>query len=159
MTKASTSGASTEVSRIIKAGRNIIYQAFLDQDSVARWLPPNNMTGEVHVFEPREGGKFDMTLTYIDPKQSPAGKTSENTDTVKGQFVKLVPNETIVQAFEFDSEDPEYAGEMTITWTLKDVGDATEVTTLCENIPKGVRLEDNETGSRESLAHLAAFVE
>ncbi len=153
------SGISTEVSRIIKAPRNVIYRAFLDQDSVAEWLPPNNMTGEVHTFEPREGGKFDMTLTYIDPKKSPSGKTSENSDTVQGKFVKLVPNEAIVQVFEFESEDPEYAGEMTITWTLKGVDGGTEVTALCENIPKGIRPEDNETGSRESLAHLAAFVE
>jgi uncharacterized protein YndB with AHSA1/START domain len=150
---------STKTSRVIKAPRPTIYRAFLDADSVVAWLAPNNMTGHLHTFEPREGGKFRMSLTYIDPKKSPAGKTSENTDTFQARFVKLVPNETIVQAVEFESQEPGYAGEMTITWTLKDVSGGTEVTVLFEGIPEGVRLEDNELGSQESLQKLAAFVE
>lgn len=152
-------GNSTKVSQIIKAPRHVIYQAFLEPDSVVQWLPPNNMTGEMHTFEPREGGKFHMTLTYTDQQNSPVGKTTENSDTVEGKFVKLVSDEAVVQAFEFESDDPEFAGEMTITWTLKDADGGTEVTVLCENIPNGIRPEDNETGSRESLEHLAAFVE
>jgi hypothetical protein len=35
----------------------------------------------------------------------------------------------------------------------------TAVTVLCENIPRGARLEDNEAGSRSTLSKLAAFVE
>ena len=33
-----------------------VYQAFLDRDAVASWLPPETMTGRVHTFGPREGG-------------------------------------------------------------------------------------------------------
>jgi uncharacterized protein YndB with AHSA1/START domain len=150
---------STKTSRVIKAPRSTIYRAFLDADSVVAWLAPNNMTGHIHTFEPHEGGKFRMSLTYIDPKKSPAGKTSENTDTFQARFVKLIPNETIVQAVEFESQEPGYAGEMTITWMLKEVSGGTEVTVLFEGIPEGVRLEDNELGSQESLQKLAAFVE
>jgi hypothetical protein len=29
---------------------------------------------------------------------------------------------------------------------------------LCENIPPGIRPEDNEAGSRQSLAQLAAYL-
>ena len=159
MTESSATGASTKVSRIIKVPRNTVYQAFLDKDSVVAWLPPNNMTGQMHTFEPREGGKFRMSLTYIDPTKSPPGKTSENMDTVQGRFVTLIPNETIVQVFEFESQEPEYAGVLTLTWTLTDAEGGTEVTVLCENIPKGVRLEDNEAGSKESLQKLAALME
>jgi hypothetical protein len=48
---------------------------------------------------------------------------------------------------------------MTFTATLVDAGEGTEVTILCENIPRGVRLEDNETGCRSSLKKLAALIE
>jgi hypothetical protein len=48
---------------------------------------------------------------------------------------------------------------MTITWTLADTTQGTEVSVLCANIPRGVRLEDNEIGSRSTLRKLAAFVE
>ena len=56
MTEPSTKSASTRVSRIIKVPRKAVYQAFLDRDAVASWLPPETMTGRVHTFGPREGG-------------------------------------------------------------------------------------------------------
>lgn len=159
MTEPSSKGASTRVSRIIHAPPKAIYEAFLDRDAVATWLPPDGMTGEVHTFDAHEGGRFRVSLTYQDPEHSPGGKTSDDRDTFHGRFVELVPYERIVEIVEFESEDPAFAGEMTITWTLADVGAGTEVSVLCEDIPAGVRPEDNETGSRSSLQKLAAFIE
>jgi uncharacterized protein YndB with AHSA1/START domain len=159
MTKESAKGASTQVSRIIKVPRAAVYQAFLDADAVASWLAPDNMSGHVHAFDAREGGTFRMSLTYRNPDLSPRGKTSRDTDTFTGRFSKLVPGERIVQVVEFESDDPGYAGEMTITWTLADSQGGTEVTALFENLPPGVRPEDNEEGSRSTLRNLAAFLE
>ena len=159
MTEPSRKGASTRVSRVIKAPRKAIYEAFLDRDAVATWLPPDGMTGEVHTFNAHEGGTFRMSLTYQNPEHSPRGKTSDDRDTFQGRFVTLVPYERIVESIAFESEDPAFAGEMTITWTLADVGAGTEVSVLCEDIPVGVRPEDNEAGSRSSLQKLAAFIE
>jgi uncharacterized protein YndB with AHSA1/START domain len=159
MTEPTSKGASTRVSRIIRAPRKAVYEALLDRDAVASWLSPETMTGHVHTFDPREGGKFRMSLTYQDPKHSPGGKTSEDTDTFQGRFVELVPDEKIVWVTEFESQDPGFAGEMRITFSLADADGGTEVVVLCEDIPKGVRLEDNEMGSRSSLQKLAAFLE
>jgi len=159
VTQPSSTGRSTRVSQIIKAPREVIYRAFLEPEAVASWLPPDGMKGHVHTFEPHEGGKFRISLTYVDRLDSPRGKTSEDTDTVEGKFVELIPNEKIVQVTEFESEQPDFAGEMRITWSLADADGGTEVTVLCEDIPKGIRLEDNETGSRSSLRNLAVFIE
>lgn len=150
---------STRISAVINAPRAAVYAAFLDPGAVASWLPPETMTGRVNTFEARAGGKFGMSLTYEDPAHSPGGKTTEDTDTFAGTFAELVPDEKIVWVVRFESDDPEYAGEMTVTWTLEDADGGTEVTVLCANIPKGIRLEDNEMGSRSSLGKLAAFVE
>lgn len=49
---------STAVSRVIDAPGTAIYQAFLDPDALAAWLPPDTMKGVVHAFEGREGGTF-----------------------------------------------------------------------------------------------------
>ena len=155
-------GASTRVSRMINAPREVIYEAFLDADALASWLPPGTMTGHVHTFEPYEGGKFRLSLTYQNVADSPGGmggKTSDDSDIVEGRFVELVLNEKIVWLTEFESEEPGFAGEMRITWSLADANGGTEVTVLCENIPQGISLEDNETGSRSSLQKLAAFLE
>ena len=151
--------ASTNVSRIIKAPRRAVYEACLDPDAVAAWRVPDNMTAHVHVFDPREGGTYRMSLTYRDPKQSPGGKTSEDTDTFQGRFVELVPDEKIVEAIEFDSRDPAFAGEMKMTTRLVDADGGTEVTILSQDLPPGIRPEDNEEGTGQALQKLAALVE
>lgn len=159
MTHPSNKGRSTRVSKVINAPREVIYRAFLDPDAVASWLPPDGMRGQIHTFEPHEGGKFQMSLMYVDRPETQRGKTSEDTDTFKGRFVQLLPYSKIVWVVEFQSDQPDFAGEMTVTWDLADADGGSEVTALCEGIPKGIRLEDNEQGSRSSLQKLAAFIE
>jgi uncharacterized protein YndB with AHSA1/START domain len=159
MNEPSAKGSSTCVARVIQAPRTDVYQAFVDRDAVASWLPPENMRGQVHTFEPREGGIFRLSLTYQNPEDVGRGKTSADTDTVQGRFVELVPFEKIVWMVEFDSLEPGLAGEMRITARFADADGGTEVTMLCEGIPEGVSPEDNEMGSRSSLQNLAALLE
>lgn len=162
MTESPNEEANTEVTRVIEAPREEVYRAFLDPDAVAAWLPPAGMTGEVHHFAPREGGEFRISLTYRDPADSPdgaGGKTTDDTDTNHGRFVELVPDERIVEVVEFESDEPGFEGEMRIVVTLADVDDGTEVTYRCENIPAGIRPEDNEAGCRSSLRKLAALLD
>jgi uncharacterized protein YndB with AHSA1/START domain len=117
------------------------------------------MTMHIHTFEPREGGKFRISLRYQDVNNSPGGKTSEDTDTYHGTFAKLIPNEKIVQVIEFETQDPGFAGEMRVTTTLSDADGGTEVTVSTEDLLTGVRPEDNETGGRMALENLAALLE
>jgi uncharacterized protein YndB with AHSA1/START domain len=141
------------------ARRSDVYKAFVDRDLVAAWLAPGTMRCVVHEFEPREGGRFRMSLTYKDPADGPGGKTTEDTDTFHGRFVQLVPYERVVQLVEFESEQPGMSGKMRVTWDLADAGRGTNVTVVCEDIPRGIRLEDNEVGSASSLQKLARLVE
>ncbi|MEO8287484.1 MAG: SRPBCC family protein [Chloroflexota bacterium] len=159
MTQPLNNGRSTQASQIINGPREAVYGAFLEPNAVARWLPPDGMIGQIHAFNPREGGKFRMSLTYVDGQDRPPGKTSEDTDTFEGSFVEMRPYEKIVWAVDFESDQQDIAGRMTITWSFADSDGETEVTALCENIPPGISLEDNELGSRLSLRKLAAFIE
>jgi uncharacterized protein YndB with AHSA1/START domain len=86
MTASSTNTSSTRVSKVIKASRAAVYQVFLDPISLIAWLPPDNMRGQVHVFDAREGGAFRISLTYQDQAHPLRGKTSEDTDTVQGDL-------------------------------------------------------------------------
>jgi len=153
-----TNARSTAVSKVIGVPPAAVYRAYLDRAAIAQWLPPGTMTGVVHAFEAREGGRFHMSLMYPESETSARGKTDARTDTFEGRFVRLVPNEQIVWATVFQSDDPSFAGEMTITTTLKPAGRGTEVTVRCDDIPAGVRLEDNETGCRLTLDQLAKFL-
>jgi uncharacterized protein YndB with AHSA1/START domain len=150
---------STWVSRIIRAPRQTIYQAFVNHDALVAWLPPAGLKGHVHAFDERMDGTYRMSLTYQEPRYTPRGKTSDHTDVVRGRFLALIPNERIVQQAEFESADPAFAGTMTITWSLADVPGGTEVTVLCENVPEGIREEDHRTGMTSTLENLATFTE
>jgi uncharacterized protein YndB with AHSA1/START domain len=117
------------------------------------------MTGKVHGFDPREGGIIRMSLTYQDPSQSPGDKTTADIDTFQARFVELVPDENIVWAAEFESDDPDFAGEKRVSFSLADAEGGTEVVVLCDNVPQGIRLEDNVAGCRSSLEKLARLLE
>jgi uncharacterized protein YndB with AHSA1/START domain len=135
----------------------MVYRALLDARAVATWKVPTGMTGLVHEFDPREGGSFRISLTYNTPTQT--GKTTAHTDTYHGRFLKLVPNEQVVEAVEFETTDPALRGEMTITTTLTDAEGGTDILAVHTGLPRGLATADNETGWREALAKLAALVE
>ena len=100
-------------------------------------------------------------LVLVNPDAAPtgAGKTTAHTDTHHGRFVKLVPNEQVVQVVEFETADPALTGEMTITIALADADGTTDVLAVHDGLPRGVPTADNEAGWRSSLAKLAALVE
>ena len=149
--------SSTRITRHINAPRPAVYRALLDERAVASWMVPDGMTSHVHLFEPREGGSFRISLTYDAP--SGVGKTTAHTDTYHGRFLKLVPNEQVVEVVEFEATDPALRGEMTITITLADENGGTDVTAVHDKLPPGLSPADNETGWQLSLAKLATLVE
>jgi uncharacterized protein YndB with AHSA1/START domain len=134
-----------------------VYRALLDARAVATWMVPTGMTSHVHAFDGREGGSFRISLTYDGP--TGAGKTTAHADTYHGRFVKLVPNEQVVEVVEFETSDPTLRGEMTITITLVEAGGGTDVLAVHDGLPRGLSTADNEVGWREALAKLAALVE
>jgi uncharacterized protein YndB with AHSA1/START domain len=101
------------------------------------------MSSHVHDFNAHEGGTFRISLTY--DAAGGTGKSAPHTDTYHGHFVKLVPNEEVVEVFEFETSEPGLYGVMTMTTTLTDAD--------------GVPATDNETGTRMALANLAELVE
>lgn len=145
----------TRTSRHVNAPRANVYGALLDARAVATWMVPMGMTSHVHVFDAREGGLFRISLTYDEPTGT--GKTTAHTDSYHGHFVKLVPNEQVVEVMEFETADAAMRGEMTVT--LTDAGDGTDVLAVHDKLPPGLSPADNETGWRMALDKLAAFVE
>lgn len=135
----------------------MVYRALLDARAIAQWKVPEGMTCQVHELDAREGGSIRVSLTYDEPTGT--GKTTPHTDTYHGRFVKLVPNERVVEVDEFETTDPALRGEMTITITLADADGGTDLLAAHDGLPHGVSAADNETGWRMALAKLAAFVE
>lgn len=149
--------SSTRVTRHIAAPRAAVYRALIDPRALAAWRAPAGMSAVVHEFDAREGGAFRVSLTYDTPAGT--GKTTAHTDTYRGRFARLVPDEQVVEVLAFETADPALAGEMTMTTTLADAGGGTDVVVVHEGVPRGVSAADNELGTRMSLAKLAGLVE
>lgn len=146
---------TTRASQRVQAAPADGYAVLLDPEAISRWRVPAGMSAQVHTFEPREGGRFRVSLSYDAPGKT--GKTSGRTDTYAGRFLTLVPDRLVVEEIEFESEDPVLGGVMIFRTELHDAVGGCEVITIHEGIPDAVSPADNETGTRMALANLAAL--
>lgn len=145
-------------SRLVAASPDRVVAAFVDQDALTAWLPPDGMTGRFERFDARPGGSYRMILTYADAVSSP-GKTTADSDVVEARFVEIVPGARVVQAVDFVSDNPAYAGTMTMTWEVAAVEGGTRVDIRADDVPDGISAEDHAAGLTASLAKLAAYLE
>lgn len=140
--------ASIRLHRVLKASPERIYQAFLDADAIAKWLPPYGYTCRVHHMDAKVGGTYQMSFTNFATGQA---------HSFGGEYRELVPCETIRYTDSFD--DPDLPGEMQTIVTLKAVSCGTELSVVQEGLPAAIPLEMCYLGWQESLAQLAHLVE
>jgi uncharacterized protein YndB with AHSA1/START domain len=135
-----------------------VYAAFVDADALAAWLPPDGMSGVIADADLRAGGGFTMTLRY-DEVPDGGGKTTERTDVSRVAIDELVEPERVVWGVEFDSDDPDTAGRMTMTWTFTARDTGTRVAVDATDVPPGIDVDAHQQGLDASLANLAAWLD
>ena len=146
MTKSNTN--TIRLHRVLQAPPERVYRAFLDANAMAKWLPPNGFTGQVHHLDAKVGGTYKMSFTNFSTGKS---------HSFGGTYLELVPNERIRYTDKFD--DPNLPGEMQTTIILKQVFCGTELTATQEGIPAVIPAEACYLGWQESLTLLAQLVE
>jgi uncharacterized protein YndB with AHSA1/START domain len=146
------------VSRTIAASPERVYAALVDPDALVAWLPPQEMAARFERFDPRVGGSYRLVLTYNDPR-SGRGKATADSDVVEARFVSLVPGVRVVQEVDFESDDPFFAGTMTMTWQISAADAGTLVEITAEDVPDGISANDHVAGMSSSLANLAQYLE
>jgi len=134
--------------RVLSAPPARVYEAFLDADGLAKWLPPYGFTCKVHSFDPRVGGGFRMSFSNFN---------TGNGHSFGGEYLELVPNEKLRYTDKFD--DPNLPGSMEVTVTLKKVMVGTELNVVQSGIPDAIPVEACYLGWQESLKQLAHLVE
>ncbi|KUH86317.1 MULTISPECIES: SRPBCC family protein [unclassified Mycobacterium] len=144
-------------SRVVKAPLSRVFEALVDPDALAEWLPPSGMTGRFDHFDARPGGSYRMALTYTDPPTG-GGKTDADSDVVEGRFLAIELDDRVVQAVDFASDDPAFGGTMTMTWTVRRVDGGTRVDLRTDDVPPGISATDHEAGMNSSLDNLAAYL-
>lgn len=145
------------VSRVLPATAAKIYGVLLDQGALESWLPPAGMTGRYTRFEPWVGGSSVLELTYSEVPPG-GGKTTESLDVSESVLVELVDGERIAQQVVFESDDPGFAGTMTMVWELAEFPGGTLVTVTAYDVPSGISQTDHVDGISSSLDNLSTFV-
>ena len=148
---------TTRASRLIPAAPDAVWDALMDPEALVDWLPPGDMTGQMHAFDGREGGGFEMSLYYPDGEAEDVGKTAAREDRTRVRFTSLEPGRRVVWAVLFDTEDPSLQSQMTIIITLDPADDGTRVSLVSKDLPPGLKPADNAAGSRQSLEKLAGW--
>lgn len=149
---------STTNTALIKAAPEAVYRAFTDPTALATWFAPGEMTAQLHRFDLRVGGGYTMSLYYPEAEQGAPGKTAAREDRYTARFLELTPPSRIVQVVRFATADPAFAGEMTMAVSLEATSAGTLVTVRFTDIPPGIRPEDNEAGTAQTLDNLARYV-
>lgn len=134
--------------RVMRAAPEKVYRAFLNGDALAKWLPPNGFTGRVHHLEARVGGTYKMSFTNFGTGKS---------HSFGGTYLELTPSERIRYSDKFD--DPNLAGQMETTITLKPVSCGTDLSVVQQGVPAVIPAEACYLGWQESLGLLAKLVE
>jgi uncharacterized protein YndB with AHSA1/START domain len=145
-------------SRVIAAPPGRVWAALVEPEALLAWLPPGGMTGRFERFDARPGGSYRMVLTYPGASGAP-GKATADSDIVEACFVDIVLGKRVVQAVDFVSDDPAYAGTMTMTWKITADDAGTRVDIVAEHVPDGISVEDHAAGLGSSLAKLATYLE
>jgi len=145
-------------SRVVAAPPEQVYAALVAPDALVAWLPPDGMRGRFERFDLRPGGSYRLVLTYEDASGAP-GKATADADIVEARFVDVVPGERVIQEVDFESDDPAFAGTMTMTWAVTPEAGGTRVDIVAEHVPDGITAADHAAGMASSLANLAAQVE
>ena len=53
-------------------------------------------------------------------------------------FIEIAPDDRVVQAIDFQSDNPSFAGTMIMTWTVREVHGATRVDMRADHVHRGL---------------------
>jgi len=141
-------GNTIRLHRVLAAPPERVYRDFLDADALAKWLPPHGFVCKVHTFDARVGGGYRMSFRNLGTGHG---------HSFGGEFLELVPHQRIRHTDVFD--DPNLAGVMETTITLREVFCGTDLTVVQENVPAAIPPEACYLGWQQSLSLLTALVE
>ena len=134
--------------RVLATRPEKVYRAFIEADALAKWLPPNGFLCTVHQLDARVGGTHRMSFRNF---------TTGNSHSFGGEYIELVPHARLRYTDKFD--DPNLAGQIQVTVTLRKVSLGTELNIVQEGLPDVIPLEACYLGWQQSLQNLAMLVE
>jgi len=138
--------------RVIRAPRSRVYQAWTNPEIMKQWFGPANMHCTEVRLDVRVGGKYRVQVVPDVPPSDDPNRSS----SAEGEFTKVVPNE-LLQFTWVPSWRPEEQSLVTVS--LRDLPDGTQITILHEKFATEVSREGHRNGWAGALDKLAASLE
>lgn len=98
-----------------------------------------------------------MVLRDDDPATT-RSKSTANSDVIEAHVIDIVAGMRVVFAVDFDSDDPRFAGTMTMTWEVNAVDGGSRVDVTAEGVPDAISRADHAAGLNSTLANLANYL-
>jgi uncharacterized protein YndB with AHSA1/START domain len=137
-----------ELHRMMRTQPARLYEAFVNPQAWAKWLPPHGFFATVHSHEARVGGEYQMSFTQLNTGQS---------HRFGGRYLELVPGQHLCYTARFD--DPHLPGEMRTTVSMENTAFGVDLRIVQEGIPAAIPLQACYLGWQESLQLLAYLVQ
>jgi len=146
---------SVELTRVIKAPRARVFDAWTRPDVIRQWFAPAKMQTPGAETDPVEGGAYKITMQGTEPDEA-AGRPSEsvkNFTTVTGQYTKINPYDVLQFTW---SPSWEAGVESLVTLYFRDVEGGTELRLVHEKIASTASCSGYSEGWAGCLDKLAA---
>jgi uncharacterized protein YndB with AHSA1/START domain len=155
-TAPSTPALTLTQSRVIRASRERVYQAWTNPQLLAKWFGPAGLHCSHAEMDVRVGGAYriDMVPNDPPPANSDGTECAERRSSATGTYTKVLPNE-LLQFNWHPQWTPEE--ESLVTIMLKDVDGGTEITIRHENFATEVSRDGHNKGWAGCLDKLQAM--
>lgn len=125
MAKSNQKNRELTITRLFNAPRELVFRAWTDPKSLARWWGPMGVTNPVCEVDPRPGGIIKIVM--LAGKE--LGELEGQRWPMEGKFVEVVPPQRIVYVSSaVEDENGTLQLESTITIILEDVKGKTKMT-------------------------------
>jgi len=143
-------------SRVIRAPRARVYQAWADPNFLKQWFGPAAMFLAAVSLDVRVGGTYriEMQMKPDAPPQARANMSQEA--VVTGTYTQIVPDELLQFTWEA-SWSPDERSLVTIS--LRDITDGTELTLRQEKFDSEQSRDAHNQGWTRALDNLTATIE
>jgi uncharacterized protein YndB with AHSA1/START domain len=136
-------GRSLEVTRVVPASRDRVFEHFTEAGLLAKWWGPRGFSIPAIDFDPRAGAAYRIQM------QPPEGEAFH----LAGAFREVCPPSRLAFTFVWEPADPDDV-ETLVELAFRDAGDATEIVLTQGPFKTHARLALHRDGWADSFDRL-----
>ena len=140
-------GLVLQLTSVVSARRERIFHALTTPAELTAWWGPAGFTTPAIDLDLRLGGRYRFTM------QPPQGEAFH----LAGEFLEIDAPSRLVYSFRWEEPDPDDRTTI-VTLSLRDLGEATEVSLIQGEFATDARLELHRDGWTDSFTKLGQFV-